>query len=337
MSAMAPAADRYRDLLGAAEMFQNLPDHHLDRFLTEGRHRSLGPGEVLFRPGDPADRMWVLLDGVVEILRSTADDPEPVPVKYLSPGESLGDIGLFTGSPRTSTGRVPERAEVLTLDRPTFLRLAESIPGFGMHVARMFALRMERYTKQIRRQARRDLSGKVKYFDLPTVVQTLINTRHSGVLVLLDAEGETVGELLLVDGRVERACCDLLEGREAVLQAFLRAGITDFVVRAVAEPGPEEISDVAIDEAPMNLLLEALRQVDELARVRAAMSDPDRPYQARTKSLEWKEDSTRRTAQEVLAKLQRPRRLEDLVELVHCSRYVLYQVAARLHESGQIA
>jgi CRP-like cAMP-binding protein len=335
---MAPATERrYRDFLGAVELFEKLPDHHLDRFLEAGEHLSLGPGEVLFQPGDPADRMFVLLDGAVEILRPTADHAEPVPVKYLSAGESLGNLGLFTGAPRTSTGRVPERAEILILDRPTFLRVAESIPGFGMHVAAVFALRMERYTKQIRRQARRELSGKVEYFDLPTVVQTLINAQHDGVLTLLDAEGETVGELLLVKGQVERACCDLLEGREAVFQVFLREGITDFVVRTVVEPDPEEISHVPISEAPMNLLLEALRQVDELARARGALSDPDRPYQARTEQLAWEDDGTRRAAREILAKLHRPRRLEDLVGLIHCSRYVLYQVAARLHETGQIA
>ena len=106
--------------------------------------------------------------------------------------------------------------------------------------------------------------------------------------------------------------------------------------RTLSDPAPDEISSVSITGDPTHLLMEALRQVDEFSRARERLPDPSRLYQAKTDRLVWEDESTRRVAQEVLAKLGQPRQLEDLVELVHCNRLVLYQVAAGLFETEQI-
>ena len=57
----------------------------------------LPPG---FKTGDAPDSIHVILAGAIEVVRSTPDSPEPVPVAYLSPGEAVGDMGLFTRTPR---------------------------------------------------------------------------------------------------------------------------------------------------------------------------------------------------------------------------------------------
>ena len=86
----------------------------------------------------------------------------------------------------------------------------------------------------------------------------------------------------------------------------------------------------------MNLLMEAMRHLDEFPSVQRRLPDPDKQYRAKTDDLNWEEDATVRVALEILAKLRTPRKLAELVGEVPCSTFTLYRVAAELYETDQI-
>lgn len=325
------------DLLGRIDLFEMLSEADLEQLIAAGEMRRLEQGEYLWRAGDPPDSVHVLLAGAIEVVRSTPDSPEPTPVAYLSPGEAIGDMGLFTGTARRSAGRVPEFADILTLSLPVFAELTQKVPGYGLDLAKVFARRLDGFIKSMRgKKRRKELSGKLKFFDLPTVVQTLVTAKQTGVLTITDDDGKTYAEVLLLDGTVDRARCGLLEGAEAVYQLLHREDGGEFFFRTVREPDAESVSKVRISMSAMSLLLEAMRLIDELPGVRGRLPDPDMPYQARTQDLQWEDDSTAAVAQEVMTKLQEPRAIGDLIDEVSFSAFTLYRVAAELWESGQI-
>ncbi len=332
-----PSSDEMIELLQGIELFDMLSDTDLNRVIAAGQKRRLGQGDYLFRAGDPPDSIHVILTGAIEIVRSTPDNPEPTPVAYISPGEVMGDMALFTGARRRSAARVPEFADVLTLTRDAFEQLTRSVPGYGLEIAGVFARRLEAFIQHMRGQKRqKELSGKLKFFDLPTVVQTLVSANQTGVLTLTDDEGKTYAEVLLRDGAVERARCGPAEGEEAFYQLFHADDSGEFFFRTVREPNAESISGIEISVSAMNLLIESTRLVDEFPSVRARLPDPDKPYQARTEGLEWADDATVTIAREVLAGLQNPRPIADLIGEVRCSTPTLYRVAVKLFETGQI-
>ncbi|MCP3861451.1 MAG: cyclic nucleotide-binding domain-containing protein, partial [Phycisphaeraceae bacterium] len=98
---------RVRRLFATLPMFESLNESALDRMVRGGRLTVLGPGEILFEIGQAADRIHVVVDGALEILRPTPGHPEPEPVAYLTPGEVIGSVALLTGTARRSAGRVP--------------------------------------------------------------------------------------------------------------------------------------------------------------------------------------------------------------------------------------
>ena len=325
-------------ILRGVDLFAMLPDADLEQIQLAGHVRLLGPGETLFRAGDPPDRIHVILSGVIEVVRSTPDRPEPSPVAYLSPGETIGDMGLITGSSRRSSGRVPEHAEVWTLDRPSFEQLTRTIPGYGMQVAKVFAQRLEEFITHARGQARRkELSGKLKFFDLPTVVQTLVTANQTGILTLTNDQEKSFAEVLLRDGAVERARCGAVEGEEAFYQLFMAGSDGGFFFfRSVAEPNRDSVSRTPITISALNLLMESMRLVDELPEMKQRLPDPERPYRALTGEMRWTDDRTLRAAHDILAKLKTPHRISELVNEVPCSTYTLYRIAADLFDSKQI-
>ena len=310
----APTTAEMTEVLSRIDLFEMLSDADLERVVAAGQQRRLQQGEYLFRAGDPPDSVNVLLTGAIEVVRSTPDSPEPTPVAYLSPGEAIGDMGLFTRTERRSAGRVPEFADVLTLSLPVFEELTRTVPGYGLALATVFARRLEGFIKRMRgKKRRKELSGKLKFFDLPTVVQTLVTAKQTGVLTITDDDGKTYAEVLLLDGSVDRARCGLLEGAEAVYQLFHNDEQGEFFFRTVREPDPESISKIRISMSAMNLLLEAMRLMDELPAVRRRLPDPDERYQAQTLHLQWEDDATVAIAQEVLEKLREPRAIAELI------------------------
>jgi len=327
-----------REMLETIDIFEPLSDTDLGHLIAAGKQRRLKRGQYLFKANDSPDTIHVLLDGAIEVVRSTPDSAKPIPVAYLSPGEAIGDMGIFTGTARRSSGRVPEFAEVLTLTLQDLRDLTDRVPGYGLELAKVFAKRLEGFIKSMRgRRRRKELSGTLKYFDLPTVLQTLVAAKQTGVLTITGSDGMTRAEVLLLDGKVDRARCGMLEGNEAVYQLFHHDDSGEFFFRTMREPDAESISTIRISLSAINLLMEAMRLVDEFPIVRQRLPDPDIRYQTRTKKLKWEDKTTLAVAKVVLAKLKKPRTIPELVDEVPCSAFTLYRVAAELYESEQIS
>jgi hypothetical protein len=233
---------------------------------------------------------------------------------------------------------VPEWARVWTLTQDEFEDLAVDLPGYGMELARMFARRLQELISHMRRQARRkELAGKLKYFDMPTVVQTLITAGQTGLLTFMGDSGEIVAEVLLKGGTVDRARCGKLDGDEAFHEIFLHKDDGEFYFRNLMEPDPEAVSAVPIMTPAMHLMMEAMRRADELNEMRERYQGTSRIYSACTDELQWDDRQTVNAAAAILAALRVPQPLERLRGRVPCSSYALYLIASKLLETGQIS
>jgi CRP-like cAMP-binding protein len=53
--------------LRRVQEFADLPDDQLDWFLSQAQELKLKAGDVYSRPGDPADTMFVILEGHLQV------------------------------------------------------------------------------------------------------------------------------------------------------------------------------------------------------------------------------------------------------------------------------
>ncbi|MDZ8079083.1 MAG: cyclic nucleotide-binding domain-containing protein [Nostoc sp. SerVER01] len=67
--------------------------------------------EVIVRQGDPASKFYILLEGEVEIIQESADEP-PRLLNHLSRGDYFGEVGLLRDGKRTATVSVARNSEV---------------------------------------------------------------------------------------------------------------------------------------------------------------------------------------------------------------------------------
>lgn len=98
--------------------------------------RSFKAGEIIFRHGDPAEELYIVKSGKVEIRlgnRSLDTLPE------LS---IFGEMALIDHSPRSATVVAATDATIVPVDEKQFLFLVSRTPHFALNVMRVLAQRL---------------------------------------------------------------------------------------------------------------------------------------------------------------------------------------------------
>ena len=193
---MNPSKDRRLDdpvrFLKRSEIFEALGSDHLRMVLRRGAIETYTtPGSILFRLGDPANALYVVKSGVVEICRARGEDETPSVVAYLGEGDTIGEMAITTGSPRGSLARIPQMAEVFKLSKSSFDVLMREIPEFSSSLLTVMSRRLEDRVRKQRMAVRyQKLSGDLQYFDLATVIQALAGADRSGTLTIRNSAGK---------------------------------------------------------------------------------------------------------------------------------------------------
>ena len=99
-----------------------------------GRKLRMPAGTVIFRKGDPADRLYQVIDGEVEL---------PEIGVILGAGDIFGEIAFFTSAQaRTLTACCRTECELVALEESDFIALHYQDPGFGVYLTRLIASRL---------------------------------------------------------------------------------------------------------------------------------------------------------------------------------------------------
>jgi hypothetical protein len=261
------------------------------------------------------------------------DGADAVPVAYLGTGEVIGELALLTGSPRSATVRSPERAEVFAVDKGVFFDLMDRLPAFARNLCLVLARRLEQTTLKVPRAGGKQLQGNLRYFDLATVIQTLIGSHQTGALVVMQ-EKHKLAEIFFLRGNIARAKFRQLVGDDALFQLFQSTveGEFSFTGREVEDGEIQaEISMPAI-----SLLMESVRLQDELPLLKEKLPDADRVFRHKAAHLAWDEVDTIELAAAVWSRLKKGASLNDLQREVPRCSYAIYRTVSLLLEKGEI-
>ena len=321
--------------LRSSDLFENQPEEVLMAVLAQGLIEAYGPSEVVFRQGEQGEKLYIVKSGVLEILASPSDGSEGQPVAYFGPGEVLGELALLTGSPRTATARSPEKAEVFAVEKSVFLDLMLTLPAFARNLCLVLAKRLEATTLRLPRSQAKQLQGNLKFFDLATVIQTLIGSHQTGSLAVLQDGGKhRIAEMFFFKGNIARAKYRQLTGDDAVFQLFQSPleGEFSFVGRNVAE---EEVqTDVTLPG--ISLLMESVRLQDELPVLKERIPDPSRVFHQKAPQLQWEDPDTLELAVALWSRFKKGASVADLHKDVPRCSYYIYKAVVNMLDLGLV-
>jgi CRP/FNR family cyclic AMP-dependent transcriptional regulator len=106
----------------------------LDWLTPYATKKSLNKGDVIFRRGDLADSMYVIVQGEVRIQETGI---------ILKKGDIIGEIGLFSPlNERTATLICESDSETLTVTKAKIMELYYQNPNIGYHLTQLIVGRL---------------------------------------------------------------------------------------------------------------------------------------------------------------------------------------------------
>jgi CRP/FNR family transcriptional regulator, cyclic AMP receptor protein len=112
-------------------------------FGGESNPVTLKSGEVLFKKGDPAQSMYIVLSGELRI------DDDGIVYESVSAGGLVGEMALIDRGPRSATITATTDASLAEIDEKRFLFLVREAPSFALNVMRVLTRRLRRSNTSI--------------------------------------------------------------------------------------------------------------------------------------------------------------------------------------------
>jgi NTE family protein len=140
-----PAATSTEELLATVSLFADLPADARRALAQSTTTLHLPAGEWLFRQGEPADAMYVLRSGRLEVVREL-EDAGPELIRELGVGSVVGELALLARETRSASVSARRDTELLRLSEERLRELLDHTPGFAASVSRALAVQLQRST-----------------------------------------------------------------------------------------------------------------------------------------------------------------------------------------------
>jgi CRP/FNR family cyclic AMP-dependent transcriptional regulator len=148
-----------RDALADSDVFGALADDELDRLIRQGRTASFSEGAIVFRQGDPAEDLMIVLSGRIR-LSSASRRGREVLFDFIGPGCCFGEVALIEGTTRKLDATAVKPSAIFTLRRRDVLACLEAHPEIAVRIIRVLCARLSRAMAMLEDRAQLGLSPR---------------------------------------------------------------------------------------------------------------------------------------------------------------------------------
>jgi len=150
-------------------IFAGLSSGMRERVATLAGTVALAPGEWLFHQGEPADAVYVVRVGHLEVLQT--DEDGAAAINTLTRGAVLGELALLSDSTRSASVRALRDSVLLRIEKPAFEQLLRAEPELPLSLTRVLS-------SQLRESRSRPVAKR------PLPVTTAVSAPSGGVPLL---------------------------------------------------------------------------------------------------------------------------------------------------------
>jgi bacteriocin-type transport-associated protein len=123
-------------------VFSELIDSDIDWTIATGTGSRVAPGTILIQQGQPADALYILLEGTLAVSVSIPQGGSTVSkeIARLLSGEIVGEMSFIDSQPPSATVKAPETSFVLSLPRSGLTAKLQQDLGFASRFYRAIAV-----------------------------------------------------------------------------------------------------------------------------------------------------------------------------------------------------
>jgi signal transduction histidine kinase len=250
----------------AVPVFAGLPDDQITWFIAHAEELCLKTGDVYFLESDPADAMYVVLDGQLQLRGEVGGETA---VFVIQPGAVTGVLPFSRMKQFSVTARALTDARVLRYPSAQFPDLVQKMPELTQ---RLVGIMSDRIREVTRREQQRDRlvslgklsAGLAHELNNPASAATRATSRLRAVLKqITDASHELGSRDLTAAQRseIERLETSLVQRDEVPLDALAVSDLEDQIDSLLRSHGQTDMSQMAADLARKNVKPEALESL----------------------------------------------------------------------------
>lgn len=199
--------ERRRQLLEQCYLFTTLGPNELGQLAAAASVRRYHRGQVVLTEGDTSDVLLLVVEGELKVI-ATSDHGEELILAILRPGDTIGELGLVDGGPRSATVIAVTVAMLLRMPNSEVLAVANCSPTLMTALVASLAGIVRRLT---------GTAADLVFLDLSARVAKLLLTEA-------DATGRSSIELGLTQSELAQAVGASRQSLNSTLQTFVRRG-----------------------------------------------------------------------------------------------------------------
>jgi CRP/FNR family transcriptional regulator, cyclic AMP receptor protein len=146
--------------LKRAVLFDGLAEDELNRLAGIAREIHLSTGDVLFDEGDESDGLYVICTGILRVYL-TANDTREATINLLEDGETIGEIALLDGLPRSAGAAALTDSKLIFIPREPFLSLLDESANLAKQIILTLCERLRAANAQVNQAIFHDLRHRL--------------------------------------------------------------------------------------------------------------------------------------------------------------------------------
>ncbi len=147
-------------LLAGAPFLHGLSPEELRAVAGLATERTLRARQVLFREGDEADALFLVLGGRMKLTQSDSDGREVI-VRIVGPGGLLAAVSAFANTTFPATAQAVESTTVLSWPREALSELFRRVPVLALNAMETLSERMREMQERFRELATERVTRRI--------------------------------------------------------------------------------------------------------------------------------------------------------------------------------
>ena len=209
-------------------LFSELNDKDLKEIDNIAIVRRFAKGEVIFSKGDPADTLYVLSSGRIEVFKLSSEGKKQV-LRIVLPGEVFAEAAMFSGKSYPAYADATIDCEILCIAQKDLLDLLQSNPQLSLRMLGALSSLLRDFTGMIEDLCLRDVPARVAKFMLDRSLKT----------------GRDFFHLEMKMGELAQKICTVSETLSRTLRKMRGSGIIDVKGKTVTILDKETLQKIA--------------------------------------------------------------------------------------------
>lgn len=179
--------------LSRVPLFQGLADDALTSIDSAGTARQIDKGEFFFLQGDPAERLYLLIEGRLKLTQVNADGQQ-ILLRAIGPYQLFGAVALAQAETYPVSAEGMEACRAWSWEKASLMPFVARYPQFAMNAIQVMAVHTQEFQERFRQLATEQVERRLAHTVLRLASQAGKKI-ETGVLIDLPLTRQDLAEM----------------------------------------------------------------------------------------------------------------------------------------------